>query len=254
MIEAVAQWKAVIVAVWFAAFFALERIAAMATAPGKPSRLVKNGALWLVNTAMWPFLILPLTMFAVEHPLWVRPAWLQGWQALLLDLIILDLWTYWLHRAYHRVPAMWRLHQVHHRDQHLDTTSSVRFHFGEVILSASLRMAPIVILAVPLVTVIIFEMLLLIATIFHHSNVRLPEGVERALSRVVVTPSIHWVHHHAVTADTDSNYAAILSIWDRLFASRSSTRRTKDMKIGVEGVEDKGLLRLIAMPIIGDRQ
>src|SRR5690606_10835760 len=89
---------------------------------------------------------------------------------------------------------------------------------------------------------------LLIAAIFHHSNLRLPPRLERALSRVVVTPSIHWVHHHARRADTDSNYATVLSVWDRLFASRSRTQRRPDMRIGVERQRERPLGELALQP------
>ena len=65
---------------------------------------------------------------------------------------------------------------------------------------------------------------MLTAAIFHHSDARLPPAIERPLSRLIVTPSIHWVHHHARRADTDSNYGTVFSFWDPLFRSRSRTR------------------------------
>jgi sterol desaturase/sphingolipid hydroxylase (fatty acid hydroxylase superfamily) len=65
---------------------------------------------------------------------------------------------------------------------------------------------------------------------------------------VVITPSIHWVHHHAIRADTDSNYGTIFSFWDRLFRSRSATERFTDMKIGVERMRDRSFLRLLVAP------
>src|SRR5262249_7199489 len=149
------------------------------------------------------------------------------------DLLLLDFLIYWWHRANHRVPFLWRFHEVHHLDRFLDVTSGVRFHFGEVILSALARAGVIALFAIPLSSVLSFEALLLVATGFHHSDLKLPPSLERALSWIVVTPSIHWVHHHRVRSDTDSNYSTILSLWDRLFASRSQTRRTPEMEIGV---------------------
>ena len=86
------------------------------------------------------------------------------------------------------------------------------------------------------------------AALFHHSNLRMPPAFERALSFVVVTPSLHWVHHHAMRSDTDSNYSTILSVWDRIFASKSPTARTPDMPIGVETLSDEPLTRLLARP------
>ena len=149
---------------------------------------------------------------------------MTGSAGLVFDLLVLDFWIYWWHRANHRVPFLWRFHEVHHLDQFLDVTTAVRFHLGEVLLSAIVRGAIIIILAVPSMSVVIFETALLLATMFHHSNMKLPAGLERALSWLVVTPSTHWVHHHALRRDTDSNYATVLSIWDKLFASRSPTK------------------------------
>jgi sterol desaturase/sphingolipid hydroxylase (fatty acid hydroxylase superfamily) len=93
-----------------------------------------------------------------------------------------------------------------------------------------------------------FETLVLMAAIFHHSNLRLPGGLEQGLSRVIITPSIHWVHHHAVRADTDSNYGTFFSFWDRLFGTASPHPRVLDMKIGVEKRPEKGFLALLVSP------
>ncbi len=241
--------KAVIVPVWFLLFFIGERIARVSNPPRSKARLWRNGGLWAINLAISPLIVLPLTIWAAGHSLWMRPTWFSSPISLGVDLLILDFWIYWLHRTYHEVPLMWRLHKLHHRDQHLDTSSAVRFHFGEVALSAVFRTAPILVLAIPFSSVVVFEIVLLCGAIFHHSNLRLPVRFERALSAIVITPSIHWIHHHATKADTNSNYGAVFSVWDRLFHSRSATQRTPDMKIGVEGVEDDGLLRLLLSPI-----
>ncbi len=251
-LETLLAAKTMIVGVWFVVFFIAERVSRAAAPPKSTARMLRNGGMWLLVLIASPLIVVPLTEWGANHLIWTRPDSMNsgaaGTAALLVTLILLDLWTYWLHRAYHRIPAMWRLHEVHHRDEFLDTTSAVRFHFGEVVLSASLRLIPIALLATPLSTVIIFEALVLCAAIFHHSNLRIPPVFEGLLSRLIVTPSIHWVHHHAVKADTDSNYATIFSLWDPLFRSRSLTMRAPDMKIGVEGVEDKGFFRLMLMP------
>ena len=146
------------------------------------------------------------------------------------------------------VPVLWRFHEVHHLDRILDSTTAVRFHFGEVLLSAGARAAVIVLFGIPVASVLVFETLVLIASIFHHSNLRLPSGLEAALSRVVITPGIHWVHHHKVRRDTDSNYGTILSVWDPLFGSRSKTQRSLTMPIGVEGRREQPLPALLARP------
>jgi sterol desaturase/sphingolipid hydroxylase (fatty acid hydroxylase superfamily) len=246
-LETLVVYKAWVIAAVFALLFVTERLAPAASAPPAPGRLVTNGAMWLLVLLTSPAIVLPLTVIASEHPLWERPD-VPTWLMLIGDVAALDLWAYWLHRAYHEAPLMWRLHSVHHLDERLDSTSAFRFHFAEVALSALLRMAPIVLFAIPLAHVVIFETILLASAIFHHSNLRLPQCVERAISRVIVTPSIHWVHHHAATADTNSNYAAILSLWDPLFRTRSPNRRTPEMRIGVEGRGERPFFRLLVAP------
>ncbi|MCK6450440.1 MAG: sterol desaturase family protein [Alphaproteobacteria bacterium] len=253
--QALLTWKGVVVAAWLVLLFLAERAFPAAPAPtgaalsaASLGRNARNLGLWLANVALSPLVVLPLTAAAAGlAPQW-RPGWWSGAPGLALDLLLFDFLIYWWHRANHVVPLLWRFHQVHHLDRFLDSTSALRFHFGEVLLSATARAAVVVALAFPLSSVLAFEGLLLLATIFHHSNLRLPAGLERALSRAIVTPSIHWVHHHRVRGDTDSNYASVLSLWDRLFASRSATARAPDMEIGVEGRKETGFLGLLLRP------
>jgi len=251
--ESLLAWKGAAVAVWLAAFFLAERwrpAAALPVAVARPlHRLARNSLLWGISAVLSPLVVLPVTVWAAAHGLGWRPAWWDGAPALLFDLLLLDFLIYWWHRANHVVPVLWRFHEVHHLDATLDTTTALRFHFGEVLLSAGARAAVIVLLDVPLLSVVVFETLVLAATIFHHSNLALPAGLERALARLVVTPSIHWVHHRARRRDTDSNYATVLSLWDPLFASRSPTARRFDMAIGVEGRREEPLAQLLLHPL-----
>lgn len=211
-------------------------------------RLTCNVGLFGLNALLSPLIVLPITYWADGFSLGLRPAFLGGWWGFALDILILDLWIYWWHRANHELPLLWRFHQVHHLDELLDTTSAVRFHFGEVVLSALVRAMVVIVLDIGLTSVIIFEALVLASAIFHHSDARIPAWLERPLSRVIITPSIHWVHHHAIRADTDSNYGTLFSFWDPLFGSKSATERFAAMKIGVERMRDRSLLRLLAAP------
>jgi len=145
----------------------------------------------------------------------------------------------------------WPGGRPHRLGRFLDTTSGLRFQFGEVLPSALARAGIILLLGFPFVSVVVFEVLVLAAAIFHHSNLRLPAGFERALSRVVITPSIHWVHHHARRIDTDSNYGTIFSFWDPLFGTRSAKRRDLAMPIGTEGRGEEGLPALLLHPFRG---
>lgn len=252
--------KTTLVGGWLAVLFIVERVFPMARMgdpdpgeqTGKGYRLGRNLGLWMINLILSPVIIVPLTALAANHAVQWRPAlapWWQGGEGLLLDLLILDLFIYGWHRANHRMPFLWRFHQVHHRDRFLDVTSSVRFHFGEVMLSALVRGGFIFVMGIPLRSVAVFEILLLMAAAFHHSNIRLPPKLEKFLAKLIVTPSIHWVHHHRIRQDTDSNYATILSGWDILFASRSETKRTTTMPIGVEGEPELPLKELLVLPM-----
>ena len=173
-----------------------------------------------------------------------------GGPGLVADVLILDLWIYWWHRANHKFPLLWRFHEIHHLDNFLDASSGLRFHFAEVLLSSLVRAVVIVLLGVPLASVVVFETLVAMFAMFQHSNLRLPRSFERGLSWFIVTPSIHWVHHHAVRRDTDSNYAFLLSLWDHVFGSRSPTERTVEMPMGVEGISDKPLPELLQRPFL----
>ena len=242
-------YKGVIVLAALAVLLAADRLIPVAKVVGGVRRVAKNLSLAGLNAVLSWAVVVPVSVLAASYALDWRPAWWSGWTGLALDLLILDCWIYWWHRANHELPFLWRFHEVHHLDEFLDASSALRFHFGEVLLSSLVRAGVILLLGVPLLSVVVFETLLALSAMFHHSNLRLPPRLERALSRVIVTPSIHWVHHHAIRRDTDSNYAALLSVWDPLFRSRSATVRTPDMPIGTEGRKDRPLAGLLVRPL-----
>ncbi len=236
--------KPLIVFAVFVALFLAERIAPAARVKEQITRIFKNLGLAGINFLIGPIIVLPISVFAATHSPGLRPSW---WN-MGLDLLLLDLWIYTWHRLNHTVPFLWRFHEVHHLDENLDASTALRFHFGEVALSSLVRAAVVWFIGVPIATVAIFETLVVVAALFHHSNIRLPSRIEVALSKLVVTPSLHWVHHHAKREDTDSNYSTILSMWDVVFKSRSSNARNLTMKMGVEGGKDENILRLILRP------
>jgi len=257
-VQALLSLKLWAVGLWLVFLFVMERLVPRSNphrdeGPFGWRRLGRNAGLWLVNIGLSPLVVVPITVIATSHALGWRdaltlPNWWTEWHSLLIDLVILDLFIYWWHRANHEIRFLWRFHHVHHLDEFLDTTSAVRFHFGEVLFSALARAAFIIALDISLVAALVFETLLLAAALFHHSNVALPRWFERPLSYLIVTPSIHWVHHHAIRRDTDSNYGTLFSFWDRLFRSRSHTQRTDDMPIGIEQRNDEGLPSLFIAP------
>jgi sterol desaturase/sphingolipid hydroxylase (fatty acid hydroxylase superfamily) len=226
----------------------LERQFPMVKVRSKLNRIARNFSLVGLNALLGPLIIIPITAYAAGYALHWRPDWWSGWAGLVIDFLILDCWIYGWHRLNHVVPFLWRFHEVHHLDEHLDATSALRFHFGEVVLSSLVRAVVILLLGLPLMNVAIFETMVTVAAIFHHSNLNLPNKIDAVLSYIIVTPSLHWVHHHALRGDTDSNYSTIFSLWDRLFASRNIAKFNITMKMGVEGLSDVHILRLILRP------
>lgn len=241
-------YKGFVVLAALGGFLLLERVFPVARVIGGVARVAKNLSLAVLNALLSWAVVVPVSLFAASHGLSWRPDWWSGVPGLVIDIVVLDCWIYFWHRANHVIPALWRFHEVHHLDNFLDASSALRFHFGEVFLSAMVRGPVIFLLGLPWTSVVAFETLLALATIFHHSNVKIPAWLERPLSMVMVTPSIHWVHHHAIRRDTDSNYSTFLSVWDRIFASRSATMRTPDMAIGVEGMADREIQGLVKRP------
>ena len=248
--------KSVLTGLWFIVFFAGERLVPAATAPKGRKGLVRlgtNAGLWASLFVLSPIAVVPLIILASEATLWTRPDWLTGWSGLAIDLIMLDLFAYALHRAYHEVPLLWRFHAPHHYDHHLDATSAFRFHPGEVLISGGFRALLVFALATPVSSILIFDTILLMAAIFHHSNIRMPRRFEAALSSVWITPQLHWTHHHAVRADTDTNYGITLTLWDRMFGSYNPRPRDPEQITGVEGEGERSFLRLIAEPFLPKR-
>src|SRR5205085_1569842 len=144
---------------------------------------------------------------------------LPGWIAIPLAAILLDLAIYLQHVLFHAVPALWRLHRMHHADQEIDVTTGVRFHPVEILLSMVIKLGVVLALGAPALAVLIFEVLLNATSMFNHDNVLLPQSIDRVLRMIVVTPEMHRVHHSIEPAETNSNFGFNLPWWDRLFGT-----------------------------------
>ena len=175
------------------------------------------------------------------------PAWLHALGALLL----LDMWTYAWHRLNHRIPVLWRFHRVHHADAAMDVTTASRFHVGELVLSSALRIPLILGLGINAWELVLYETLMFAVVQVHHANVMLPAWLDRALRTVIVTPAMHKVHHSRLQPETDSNYSALFSWWDRLFRSFRLRARPEEIHFGLDDFDaedDRTLRGLLAMP------
>jgi sterol desaturase/sphingolipid hydroxylase (fatty acid hydroxylase superfamily) len=141
--------------------------------------------------------------------------------------VLFDIWMYLWHMANHRSAFLWRFHRAHHADTEMDSTTALRFHPGELVLSAFARLPVIVFIGMSYSELAFFEIMLNISTLFHHSNLGIPGKWDRLLRIVIVTPDMHRVHHSVERFETDSNFTSLLSAWDRLartFRMREDTR------------------------------
>ena len=158
---------------------------------------------------------------------------------LVLGVALLDLSFYYWHRANHTVPFLWRFHNAHHVDPDLDVTTAYRFHFAEVAMSAAFRVAQIAVIGVSPLTFAIYEVMFHANTIFQHSNLRLPIGVERVLNAILVTPRMHGIHHSEIREENNSNYSVVFPWWDRLHRTLRLNLPQDDVIIGIAAYRDE---------------
>ena len=173
---------------------------------------------------------------------------------IVLSLILLDILIYWQHRLFHRVPILWRLHRVHHADAHVDTSTGLRFHPIEIILSILIKLIAVIVLGVPAIAVLIFEIALNGLALFNHANIRLPPAIEKPARLILMTQILHRIHHSQVVNETNSNYGFSVIWWDKLFGSYKSVAKKTDDQLDIGLIEyptakqNASLWRLLIMP------
>jgi sterol desaturase/sphingolipid hydroxylase (fatty acid hydroxylase superfamily) len=211
----------------------------------RPLRWSSNVALVVVNSivirVLFPTAAAGVAIFAAQ----------RGWGlfniltvapgiAVILSVVLLDLAIWFQHVAVHYVPILWRLHRVHHADLDFDVTTGARFHPLEIIFSMVVKFAVILLLGPPVVAVVIFEIILNATSMFNHSNIQLPAGLDRIVRWFMVTPDMHRVHHSVIRAETNSNFGFNLPWWDRLFGTYRAQPQAGHlgMQIGIPEFSD----------------
>lgn len=147
--------------------------------------------------------------------------------------LLFDIWMYFWHMANHRFSFLWRFHRAHHSDTAMDTTTALSFHPGELILSTFARLPVLVLIGMSFSQLVIFETLLNLSTLFHHSNLAVPEKWDRLIRIFIVTPNMHRVHHSVVMNETNSNFTSLLSVWDRLYKTFRTREDTRAITLGL---------------------
>lgn len=168
-----------------------------------------------------------------------------------LAVVLMDYTLYLWHVLTHRVPFLWRFHQVHHMDRDLDASTALRFHFGELGISVSFRSAQVLVIGTTPGALALWQNLLMLSILFHHSNVRLPLGLERRLARIVVTPRLHGIHHSTKADEVSSNWSSGLTVWDWLHGTLRTDVPQDEIRIGVPGFdrpEQVTLPKILGLP------
>jgi len=212
----------------------------------------------LVVRLLFPAAAVGMAAFAAEHG-WglLNHCSLPFALSVVLAVVALDFIIYLQHVLVHAVPALWRLHRVHHADLDYDVTTGARFHPIEIVLSMLIKFASIIVLGAPVLAVVIFEVVLNAMAMFNHGNVSLPRGLDRIVRLFVVTPDMHRVHHSTEDNEANSNFGFNLSIWDRLFGTYIDQPREghDNMTIGIHQYRDpkqvSWLPGMLALPFVG---
>jgi sterol desaturase/sphingolipid hydroxylase (fatty acid hydroxylase superfamily) len=211
-----------------------------------PGRRVPHGlrnlALGLINgvvrAAFFPAAVVALTELGRAHHLGLlRLLVLPSWAGALIAILVLDLANYLWHVASHRWTFLWRFHAVHHHDEAVDATTALRFHAGDVVLNSAFTLAVVLPMGLEVWHILLYETLLIASSIFHHANIRIPEGLDRPLRVLIVTPRMHWVHHSRWHEETDSNYSGLFSFWDRLFGTFRLRPDPATLTLGLDGYD-----------------
>ncbi len=218
------------------------------------SRWLANVSISVINTIfirlLLPFSAVELARLG-EQSSWGLFAWFAApfWLKVLASLIVLDLVIYLQHVLFHYQPLLWRLHRVHHADTAFDLTTGIRFHPCEIFLSMGIKFATIVLLGIPALAVLIFEILLNAFALFSHGNFRLPAQLDFYLRKIIVTSEMHRIHHSSEPLETNSNFGFQLSLWDRLFGNYRELSRN-EAQIGLETFREKKFSALVWMLVI----
>ncbi|MGH7825848.1 MAG: sterol desaturase family protein [Candidatus Binatia bacterium] len=176
---------------------------------------------------------------------------MAGWLQVCLAVVLMDYTLYVWHVLVHRVSWLWRMHLVHHVDLDMDASTALRFHFAELVISVPWRVTQVALIGVSPISLSAWQTFLMFSILFHHSNVELPIKTERWLSRFIVTPRLHGIHHSIVRDETDSNWSSGLTVWDWLHATLRLDVPQQEITIGVpayRGAEDVTYPKIMSMP------
>jgi len=229
----------------------------------KPRRWFSNLSIVAINVGLlrlvFPLLAVEVSFITVEKGwgLFQLVGW-PGWLNFGCSILILDVAIYMQHVMFHAVPTLWRIHKVHHTDLDFDVTTGVRFHPIEIIISMGIKIMTVIAFGISPIAIIIFEVLLNGSSMFTHTNIKLPLGLDRVVRWLIVTPDMHRIHHSTEMRERNSNYGFNLSLWDRLFGTYRQNPQVDhpDMELGTPAFRNPKYLKinwLFLIPFLQDR-
>ncbi|MCP4184667.1 MAG: sterol desaturase family protein [Hyphomicrobiales bacterium] len=168
------------------------------------------------------------------------------WLAFGLSFAVLDFSIWLTHVVSHKIPILWKIHRMHHSDVDIDASTGIRFHPFEIVLSMCWKFLVVLALGAPVLSVLIFEVVLNGGALFNHSNIKIPLKIDRILRWIIVTPDMHRVHHSVISREYNSNYGFNLSIWDKIFSTYvdQPEKGHREMTIGLPDWQDEKPARL----------
>lgn len=174
--------------------------------------------------------------------------------SILIFLLVFDFTIYFQHRLFHVVPVFWRLHRMHHTDVDYDVTTGNRFHPASILVSSVIKLGLVFLMGPLAIAIVVAEILLNATSMFNHSNIYLPLGVDKVLRNFIVTPDMHRIHHSVDRFEHNRNFGFNFPWWDRLFGTYLEQPKLgqKEMEIGIDGFRDRestGLLSLLMQPL-----
>jgi sterol desaturase/sphingolipid hydroxylase (fatty acid hydroxylase superfamily) len=177
---------------------------------------------------------------------------------IVISFLVLDLFGGWMvHIVEHKIKLLWRFHVVHHADNNVDVTTGLRHHPVESVLRGLFFFAAILVSGAPIYAVMIFQTILTVFVGFTHANIRMPGKIDEALSWVFISPNMHKVHHHWQQPYTDSNYGAVLSVWDRAFGTFRKLE-PQNIRYGLDryypNEEDENFIMLMKQPFLSSSE
>jgi sterol desaturase/sphingolipid hydroxylase (fatty acid hydroxylase superfamily) len=217
-----------------------------------------NLGLAVLNMALMRFTVGGLAYYVAidaSNQSWglLHQFFVADWLKIIISLLSLDLAIYFQHVISHKWKLLWRLHQVHHTDIEIDATTAVRFHPLEIVISMGYKVVCIYLIGADPFAVIVFEIILNATATFNHSNINLPNKIDKVLRWIIITPDVHRIHHSTVRSETDSNYGFSISLWDRMFktyvAEPEKTQTTLDIGLPQYRKQDElGFIQLLLSP------